>query len=135
MHKILLAVLLLAGVGVAASVPQSIYIGSFGHSDDADRLRLLLADGLTSDGYKVVENADAADATLSGVLTVQNVQQRTEAHVTAMLVDKDGNRVWKGDYGSSFHPGNDAVKWLHGGLRRRLGDHALAENQFDDANR
>lgn len=117
-----LVVLLLATATFATtnSALQTIYIGSFGQTDDAERLRMLLVDHLTSAGFTPVKDASSADAILSGILTVHHVGTGTEARVTAVLTDKTGKPVWRGDYGSSFHPGNDAVKWRANDITKAL---------------
>jgi hypothetical protein len=73
-----------------------------------------------SAGLTPVKDASKADAILSGVLTVHNVQNGTEAPVTAILTDKSGQQVWKGDFGSSRHAGNDAVKWRANDITKAL---------------
>jgi hypothetical protein len=105
-------------------VVQKIYIGSFGQGDDSERLRMLLANELTAAGLTPVTEASDAEATLTGILTVQNFGNRTEAHVTASLRDTSGQQIWTGDFGSSFHAGNDAVNWrakdIAKSLKKRL---------------
>jgi hypothetical protein len=118
--RFVLGLLILLTISSEAQSLQTIYIGQFGQSDDAARLRMLLADNLRAEGFVITENADAADATLSGALTVQVFPTHTEAHATAILVDRAGQQVWKGNYGSSWHTGNDAVKWRANDIAKAL---------------
>ena len=118
--RFVLGLLILLTISSEAQSLQTIYIGQFGQSDDAARLRMLPADNLRAEGFVISENADAADATLSGVLTVQVFPTHTEAHATAILVDRAGQQVWKGNYGSSWHAGNDAVKWRANDIAKAL---------------
>lgn len=120
-----LLILLILFVQARASSPalasvQKIYIGSFGHSDAADRLVLLLKSELTKRGFTIVGDKAAADGVLSGILTVQQLANRTEARVTASLEAPNGDVLWTGDYGGSFHFGNDAVKWRASDIAKNL---------------
>jgi hypothetical protein len=118
--RFVLGLLILFTISSGAQPLRTIYVGQFGQSDDAARLRMLLAYNLQAEGFVITENADAADATLSGALTVQVFPTHTEAHATAILVDRAGQQVWKGNYGSSWHAGNDAVKWRANDIAKAL---------------
>jgi hypothetical protein len=37
-----------------------------------------------------------------------------------VLANKEGNRIWRGYFGSSFHPGNDAVNWRANDITKAL---------------
>lgn len=121
MKTLIAAALLFASLTASAATGlQTIYVGNFGQSGDADRLRMLLTDDLRTAGFVVVDEPTQADASISGALSVQVVQAHTEAYVTAAVRDKEGKEIWKGNYGSSFHAGNDAVKWRASDLTKAL---------------
>ena len=86
---------------------RKIYVGDMGRADEAERFRFLLGEELTKQGFVVVEDAEDADAVLSGALSVRVGDDRTEARAFVKLeVPKTGQRLWAKDFGSRliFNP-------------------------------
>lgn len=93
---------------------QRIYIGSMGASDEAERFRLLLEESLTKERFTVVDKDSAADAILSGVLTVRVYDDDSIARATVRLKNHSGTVIWSGDFQpkvSLFKRVKDTVKF------------------------
>jgi hypothetical protein len=105
-----LALPLMAGNNPLASV-KKIYVGSIGggdgvvQSDEATRIRLLLALELTKAGFTSVDAAEKADAVLTGVLVI-----RDYTSFTVLLSAADGKQLWGK---------NERPWWTGGGHRGR----------------
>ena len=81
-----------------------------GNSDEAARFRLLIDDTLSKKGFKVVEKAEDADATLKGILSFQAVQGSTTALASVQLRATDGERLWSGSFQKRFWHQNADTK-------------------------
>jgi hypothetical protein len=86
---ILVVLLLTATASVAGKKSQpdlraieTLYVGSMGRGEDAERLRLVLPAFLIEAGFQIAEEKSAADAALSGVLLIKEP--------TTMLRDETG---------------------------------------------
>src|SRR2546425_9778335 len=64
---------------------EKIYVGEMGNSDEAARFRLLLEEELAKKDFKVVSKPDAADAILSGVLSLRVYAHQSLARATVRL--------------------------------------------------
>ena len=91
---------------------QTIYIGSMGQSDEAERFKLLLEDALTKQKFTIVEKEQDADAVLSGVLSIRVYDKESIARVTVRLKNQTGALLWSGDFQPkmSFFGSSDTVK-------------------------
>jgi hypothetical protein len=76
--SIVLVLLLAVSVSAAGKKNQpdlssieTLYVGSMGRGEDAERLRLVLPAFLIEAGFQVAEEKSAADAALSGVLLIK----------------------------------------------------------------
>lgn len=78
---------------------RTIYVGDMGKADEAERFRYLLGEELEKKGFKVVERADAADAVLTGALSVRVGDDSTEARAFVKLESRAGERLWARDFG------------------------------------
>ena len=83
---------------------QKIYVGDMGTADESERFRHLLEDQLTEKGFTVVDEASAADAILTGALSVRVLDDESEARVYVTLRTPGGERIWSKDFGNRlFH--------------------------------
>jgi len=86
---------------------ETLYVGSMGRGEDAERLRLVLPAYLVEAGFQVVEEKSAADATLSGVLFLKATSvpvadenggvrsaRAVEVRVDLTLKSGDGALLW-----------------------------------------
>jgi hypothetical protein len=91
---------------------KKIYVGSMGHSDEAERFQLLLVDELGKAGFSTIDDAKDADAVLTGALSVRVYADESRARVTVVLKTTDGVRLWGKDFEPHFKLGgsNDSVK-------------------------
>lgn len=80
-------------------VVQKVYVGDMGYEDEAERFRLLVEEQLQKRGFEVVLHADDADAVLTGVLTVRDYENKSEARVTVRLTSRDGVVLLTRDFG------------------------------------
>jgi len=96
----------------ALSTAKRIHVGSMGQSDEAERFRLLLADELARSGFDIVDDANSADAVLTGSLAVRVQAEKLSARVTVVLKSPDGVRLWGDDFGPTLgiRGGRDPVK-------------------------
>lgn len=78
---------------------HKIYVGDMGRADEAERFRYLVGEELRKKGFAVVENADEADAILSGALSVRVGDDDTQARAFVKLDSKAGQRLWAKDFG------------------------------------
>jgi hypothetical protein len=78
---------------------HKIYVGDMGRADEAERFRYLVGEELQKKGFTVVENADEADAVLSGALSVRVGDEDTQARAFVKLESKAGQRLWARDFG------------------------------------
>lgn len=78
---------------------RKIYVGDMGRDDEAERFRLLLEEQLARRGFTVVGRPDAADAVLTGALSVRVYDEKSEARVFVRLEDAAGARLWARDFG------------------------------------
>ena len=85
-------------------------IGSMGKSDNADRFRMLLDEELTKAKVPTTEVEGECDAVLTGVLATRTIQDETAADATVVLRNKDGQRLWGGDFKTSFWWKSDDVR-------------------------
>ena len=80
---------------------QSIYIEDLGGSDEAARFKLLIEGELSNKGFKIVDSAKQADATLSGVISLVDpgyyFRGTNDISVTLKLAGADGSRLWTGN--------------------------------------
>jgi hypothetical protein len=109
-------VLALGDSAIAQQTPslasvRKIHVGSMGQSDEANRFRLLLEEELQKAGFDTVGDARAADAELSGVMTVLVYDDTSLARATVALKTADGQTLWEHDFEPHAHlGGNDTVK-------------------------
>lgn len=85
---------------------QRLAIGSFGKTDYAGQFRFLLEDALQRQGFEVVSQSKAADASLTGIVTMRehvyggpkayDIFTITHAYVTVSLRRADGTEIWRG---------------------------------------
>jgi len=86
---------------------ETLYVGSMGRGEDAERLRLVLPAFLIEAGFQVVEEKSAADAALSGVLLLKATSvtipdenggvrssRAVEVRVDLTLKSGDGALLW-----------------------------------------
>ena len=78
---------------------HTVYMGRFGESPDAERLRMVLSIELPHRGYVMVHTLNDADAELQGVLTVHDSIGGAVVTCTAELINLRGDRLWAGEYG------------------------------------
>ena len=78
---------------------NKIYVADMGSTDEAARFKLLLDEALSKKGFIVVDTAEKADAIISGILTVRVYDSAAVAHATVLVKNKDGKRLWSGDFG------------------------------------
>lgn len=79
---------------------QKIHVGSMGDADEAERFRLLLEEQLAVRGFTVVDKPEAADAVLTGALSVRVQHEKSRARVYVKLSTPQGERLWGRDFGS-----------------------------------
>ena len=111
---IILALLLTATVSIAGKKAQedlrgieTLYVGSMGRGEDAERLRLVLPAYLNEAGFRIAEEKAAADAEVSGVLLVKEIatsrpgedgevrsSPETDVRVDLTLKSVDGKLLW-----------------------------------------
>ena len=72
---------------------KKINVGSMGQSDEADRFRMLLEEELHKAGFNTVDDDSAADAVLTGVLSVRVYADTSLARATVALKTPDGPRI------------------------------------------
>jgi len=91
---------------------QTIYVGSMGQGDEAERFRMLLDEQLSDTGFTPVDDPDAADAIMTGVLTVRVHAETSQARATIAL-KSDGQRIWSGDFQPrrTWKPVKDTVRF------------------------
>jgi hypothetical protein len=87
--------------GRAASLGQvkKIYVGDMGDDVEAERFRLLVEAALEAEGFTVVGAAEAADAVLTGALSVRDYDDKSEARAFVRLLTPSGARLWGRDFG------------------------------------
>ncbi len=88
-----------AGVKKLSADVQKIYVGDMGTADEAGRFRLLLEEQLMRKGFTVVNSEAAADAVLTGALSVRVHDESTKARVFVQLTAPGGERLWARDFG------------------------------------
>jgi hypothetical protein len=81
---------------------RKIYVGDMGTADESERFRHLLEDQLNAKGFTVVDDAAAADAILTGALSVRVLDDESEARVYVTLRTPGGERIWSRDFGNRF---------------------------------
>jgi hypothetical protein len=81
---------------------QSIYIGTMGDADEADRFRLLLEEHVARKGFAVVNSPEKADAILTGALSVRVHRNSSTARAYVTLHTPKGQRLWGRDFGSKI---------------------------------
>jgi hypothetical protein len=105
-------------ITAAGAAPESgtcaekhIHVASMGSTDDAKQFTFLLEQQLSKRGFSVVPTPEAADAILSGAVTTKDEQGNSfeslpVAYVTATLVSKAGQELWRGYFKPhpGFHP-------------------------------
>ena len=64
---------------------RKIYVGDMGDDDEAERFRLLIEEALEREGFTVVGRAEAADAVLTGALSVRDYDDKSEARAFVRL--------------------------------------------------
>jgi hypothetical protein len=100
----------------AFALPK-VYVGSMGHSDDAERFRMLVRTELDKLNVPTVDAVEQADATLAGVLAAR-VDERGRA--TVELTDKHGGRLWRADIGPGTWARYDELKTRAKKIAREL---------------
>jgi hypothetical protein len=87
-------------------------LGSMGQSDEAERFRLLLEAELGKAGFATTSDEKAADAVLTGALSVRVYEDGAVARVTVVLKTLDGVHLWSQDFQPRFKIGgtSDSVK-------------------------
>lgn len=92
---------------------KRIHVGAMGQSDEAERFRLLLDEQLNKEGFETTDQPDKAEAVLTGVLAVRVYDEESRARVTVVLKNKEGVRLWGGDFQPRFSlkPVKDTVKF------------------------
>jgi hypothetical protein len=103
----ILSLLIALTICASASTPTKVYVGSMGHSDEAERFRMLVRTELEKLSIATVDNADDADAVLTGIIAVK-VDER--GHATLELKDRSGKRLWSGDFAPGIWARYDEVK-------------------------
>lgn len=78
---------------------RKIYVGEMGDDEEAERFRLLIEEALEAEGFTVVGLPDAADAVLTGGLTVRDYDDKSEARAFVRLFTPSGTRLWGRDFG------------------------------------
>src|SRR5918995_49466 len=81
---------------------HTIYVGSMGDADEADRFRLLLEEQVARKGFAVVDSPEKADAILTGALSVRVHRNSSTARVYVTLHTSKGQRLWGRDFGSKM---------------------------------
>ena len=91
---------------------KRIAIGSMGQNDEAERFRLLLDAELGKAGFATTNDEKAADAVLTGALSVRVYPDGAVARVTVVLKTPEGSQVWSQDFQPRFKIGgtSDSVK-------------------------
>jgi hypothetical protein len=90
----------------ALHLAQKIYVEEMGTSPESARFRLLVEDQLGRKGFTVVDNAEKADAVLSGVVSVARsgfYGGPADISVTARLISSEGDRLWSGNMGGQIY--------------------------------
>jgi hypothetical protein len=82
---------------------KTIKIGSMGQSDEAERFRLLLDEELGKAGFSTTEDDTAADAILTGALSVRVYNNTSKARVSVQLKTPSGKRLWGKDFEPHFN--------------------------------
>lgn len=95
---LLLATLIGVALGADLKTVKRVHVGSMGQSDEAARFRLILEAQLLKVGFEPQGTPESADATLTGVLIVRVFADGSTARATVVLKDKDGVRLWGGDF-------------------------------------
>jgi hypothetical protein len=87
--------------GSAASLGEvkKIFVGDMGEDAEAERFRLLVEEALVKEGFTVVGRAEAADAVLTGALSVRDYDDKSEARAFVRLFTPAGARLWGRDFG------------------------------------
>ena len=78
---------------------KKIYVGEMGEDVEAERFRLLLEEALIKEGFAVVGTPEAADAVLTGALSVRDYDDKSEARAFVRLLTPAGARLWGRDFG------------------------------------
>ena len=84
---------------------QKIYVENMGTSPEALRLRLLLEDQLSVNGFTVVAKRDEADAILNGAVSLVRpgvFGGPADINVTARLISSNGDRLWSVNTGGQI---------------------------------
>ncbi|MDD5544930.1 MAG: hypothetical protein PHX83_17320 [Acidobacteriia bacterium] len=92
---------------------HKVYVGEMGTTDEAARFRMLLAQELSKKGFIVVDQAQNADAILTGILTVRVYADTSIARATVQLKSANGEILWAGDFQPkrTFKSVSDTVKF------------------------
>jgi hypothetical protein len=87
------------GMGQDLSSLKAIQVGTMGHTDDAERFRMIAEEQLSKKGFSIVDVPERAEAILTGVITIQNSADGSSTEfTTVVLKGKDGVRLWSNDY-------------------------------------
>ena len=75
---------------------RTIFIAEFTRNELADTFRALLSEKLTSKGYKVAAVASAADGTMIGNLSVDQIKEGNKLKASIMLFAGSAKELWEG---------------------------------------
>ena len=135
MHATLLSVYFIVSLSLTQTISsvsvsklhqvQKIYVGEMGNSDEAARFRLLLEEELTKKDFTVATKPEAADAILTGVLSLRVYADESLARATLRLKSQSDDVLWSGDFqpkAALFKRVSDTVKFRAQNIAEKLRD-------------